>query len=76
MLITTVEANACLDLMTDILFVLVTVMLMIAIILIIRVAGAVTVVQLSHLVWSRCGRQFDYAWIPGMSLTFIRLFDH
>jgi transcription elongation factor Elf1 len=31
-------------------------------------------VMLSHLQCRNCGRQFDYAWIPGMSLSAIRLF--
>jgi hypothetical protein len=32
-----------------------------------------SVVQLSHLNCRKCGAQFDYAWIPGGSLTSIRL---
>lgn len=31
------------------------------------------IVQLSHLNCRKCGAQFDYAWIPGGSLTSIRL---
>lgn len=30
---------------------------------------------LSHLVCEKCGGQFDYAWVPGMSLTSIRWFN-
>jgi len=29
--------------------------------------------QLSHLVCSHCGFEFDYAWVPGASFTSIRL---
>ena len=32
------------------------------------------IVHLSHLRCPVCGREFDYAWIPGVSLTAIRLF--
>jgi hypothetical protein len=31
------------------------------------------VVPLSHLKCPKCGTEFDYAWIPGASLTSIRL---
>ncbi len=29
----------------------------------------------SHLICPRCGANFDYSWIPFMSITAIRMFD-
>jgi len=31
------------------------------------------IIQLSHLKCKKCGAEFDYAWIPGISLTSFRL---
>lgn len=39
-----------------------------------RAGGAGGIVQLSHLKCGKCGGVFDYAWIPGMSITALRLF--
>ena len=31
------------------------------------------IIQLSHLKCKKCGTEFDYAWIPGISFTSVRL---
>jgi len=31
------------------------------------------IVQLSHVKCNKCGTEFDYAWIPGVTFTSIRL---
>jgi hypothetical protein len=38
-----------------------------------RAAGTRGVVQRSHLTCPKCGREFDYDWIPGASFTAVRL---
>lgn len=35
-------------------------------------AAALRVVQLSHLKCGECGLEFDYQWVPTVSLTLIR----
>ena len=35
--------------------------------------AALRVVQLSHLKCGECGFEFDYQWVPAVSLTLIRL---
>jgi hypothetical protein len=36
-------------------------------------ANLAGIVQLSHLKCEKCGTEFDYAWIPGVSFTSVRL---
>ena len=38
-----------------------------------RVAHSPGILQLSHLKCKKCGTEFDYAWIPGVSFTSVRL---
>jgi predicted RNA-binding Zn-ribbon protein involved in translation (DUF1610 family) len=38
-----------------------------------RKLGTKGVVQRSHLLCPKCGREFDYDWIPGASFTAVRL---
>jgi len=38
-----------------------------------RKARSSGIVQLSHLKCKKCGTEFDYAWIPGVSFTSVRL---
>lgn len=38
-----------------------------------RAVGTKGVVQRSHLLCPKCGREFDYDWIPGGSLSAVRL---
>lgn len=40
-----------------------------------RKASSLGIVHLSHVKCSKCGTEFDYAWIPGASLTAVRLFN-
>ena len=38
-----------------------------------RTGQSIGIAHLSHLKCGKCGTEFDYAWIPGASLTSIRL---
>jgi DNA-directed RNA polymerase subunit RPC12/RpoP len=38
-----------------------------------RMARSSRIVPLSHLKCNKCGTEFDYAWIPGVSFTSVRL---
>lgn len=38
-----------------------------------RSAGTPGIVQRSRLICPKCGQQFDYDWVPGGSLTAVRL---
>jgi len=40
-----------------------------------RMARSSCIVPLSHLKCNKCGTEFDYAWIPGASLTSLRLLN-